>query len=97
MPVVAGTDGIPGFNLQRELELYVKAGMRPAEALRTATWNAATYARVLDDRGSIAPGKRADLVVLDRDPFATDPALIKDIKVCATVLGGRCFDGASQT
>ncbi|MCF7220628.1 amidohydrolase family protein [Marilutibacter chinensis] len=84
VPVVAGTDEMVGFTLQRELALYVQAGMTPAEALQTATWNAAKYARVLDDRGSIAVGKRADLVLFDGDPTAD----IADIRKVAFVLQG---------
>jgi imidazolonepropionase-like amidohydrolase len=68
VPVIAGTDGLPGFTLQRELELYVKAGLAPAQALQVATWNGAKYAKVLEDRGSVTAGKRADLILVDGDP-----------------------------
>ncbi len=67
IPVVAGTDGIAGFTLQSELELYVKAGLTPAQTLQIATRNGAIYSRA-EDRGVIAPGKRADLVLIDGDP-----------------------------
>lgn len=67
--VVAGTDkGVPGFSLQRELELYVDGGMTPLEAIRTATINAA-QAMKMDDAGTIESGKRADLVVLTGNPL----------------------------
>src|SRR4029079_10566137 len=81
IPVVAGTDGLPGFTLQRELELYVMAGMTPAQALQVATWNGAKYAKVLDDRGSVAAGKRADLILVDGDPTRD----IADIRKVAVV------------
>ncbi|HET7811924.1 MAG TPA: amidohydrolase family protein [Steroidobacteraceae bacterium] len=68
IPLVAGTDDIPGFTLQRELELLVEAGLTPAQALQVATYNGAKYARVLDDRGVVMQGKRADLVLCDGDP-----------------------------
>lgn len=68
VPLVAGTDGLAGFTLQREFELYVQAGLTPAQTLQVATWNAAKYARVLGDRGSVTPGKAADLVLVDGDP-----------------------------
>ena len=68
LPIVAGTDDFAGFTFQRELELYVKAGIPANEVLRIATWNGATYARVLADRGSIERGKRADLILVDGDP-----------------------------
>jgi hypothetical protein len=68
IPIVSGTDNFAGFTLQREFELYVKAGIPANEVLRIATWNGATYARVLADRGSIERGKRADLILIDGDP-----------------------------
>ena len=82
VPLVAGTDALPGFTLQRELELYVKAGLTPSQALQVATWNGARYARVLDDRGSVTQGKRADLVLFDGDPTKD----IADIRKVALVL-----------
>ena len=81
IPVVAGTDGLAGFTLQRELELYVMAGMTPAQALSVATWNGAKYAKVLDDRGSVTAGKRADLILVDGDPTKS----IADIRKVALV------------
>ena len=82
VPIEAGTDELPGFTLQRELELYVRAGLTPAQVLQVATWNGAKYARVLDDRGSIAIGKRADLILVDGDPTTN----ISDIRKVALVL-----------
>ncbi|RZA28682.1 MAG: amidohydrolase, partial [Lysobacteraceae bacterium] len=88
VPVVAGTDELPGFTLQRELELYAKAGISPAQVLQIATWNAAKYTRTLEDRGSITVGKRADLVLVEGDP-TTD---ISDIrKVALVIAGGRAY------
>jgi hypothetical protein len=84
VPIVAGTDAMPGFTLQRELALYVQAGMTPAQALQVATATAAKYARVADDRGAILPGKRADLILVDGDPTAD----IADIRKVATVIKG---------
>lgn len=82
--IVPGTDEIAGFTLQRELALYVQAGMTPAEALRSATHTAATVARVADDRGSIAAGKRADFLLVDGDPTRD----IGDIRKVALVVHG---------
>ncbi len=82
VPILAGTDGMPGFTLQRELELYVQAGMTPAQALQVATWNGAKYTRTQQDRGSIAVGKRADLLLVDGDPTAD----IADIRKVALVI-----------
>jgi imidazolonepropionase-like amidohydrolase len=73
--VLAGTDtgalqGIPGFTLHRELRWLVRAGMSPKAALETATGRAAQALRRADDQGTIRPGRRADLLVLDADPTA---------------------------
>ncbi|MDI9239726.1 amidohydrolase family protein [Lysobacter sp. LF1] len=84
VPMVAGTDEMVGFTLQRELELYVKAGLTPAQALQVATWNGAKYSRTLPERGSITPGKRSYLVLIDGDPTAN----IADIRKVALVLKG---------
>lgn len=82
VPIVAGTDEISGFTLQRELELYVKAGITPAQALQIATWNGAKYTRTSEDRGSVAVGKRADLILVDGDPTVN----IADIRKVALVI-----------
>jgi hypothetical protein len=61
---------IPGASLQEELALLVRAGLTPAEALRSATQNPAIYLGMTDSLGTIAPGKVADLVLLDANPLA---------------------------
>jgi len=58
-------------------------------ALRAYTVNNAWAAGEEDLKGTLEPGKLADLVVLDRDPFAVPPEEIKDIRVLLTVVGGR--------
>jgi imidazolonepropionase-like amidohydrolase len=68
VPLEAGTDDIAGFTLHRELELYVRAGISPAEALRIATWNGARFTGRLAELGSVEPHKRADLILIDGDP-----------------------------
>jgi imidazolonepropionase-like amidohydrolase len=67
VPIVAGTDGY-GYELVRELELYVKGGLTPAEALSTATISAARNVKADKRTGSIAVGKEADLLLVDGDP-----------------------------
>jgi hypothetical protein len=67
VPIVAGTDGF-GLELIRELELYVQAGMTPAEALQTATIRPAQLVGADRTTGSIAVGKEADMVLVDGDP-----------------------------
>ena len=58
---------IPGFAEHRELQLLVQAGLTPLQALRRATHDAASLLK-LDDRGVLAPGKLADLVVVEGNP-----------------------------
>ena len=82
IPLVAGTDALSGFTLQAELELYVKAGLTPAQALQVATKNGATYTKTSNERGSIVAGKLADLVLVDGDPTVT----IADIRKVALVI-----------
>jgi imidazolonepropionase-like amidohydrolase len=71
--LAAGTDAanqmlVPGYSEHRELELLVRAGLTPREALRAATRNAAVLIGV-DSLGLLAPGKVADLLVLSKDPL----------------------------
>src|SRR5262249_3113995 len=66
--IVAGTDDVAGFALPRELELYVRAGIPAPEVLQIATIGAASVAHLSDEIGTIAPGKKADLVLVDGDP-----------------------------
>ena len=82
IPVVAGTDELAGFTLQGELELLVKAGLTPAQALQVATLNGARYSKVEASKGSIEVGKDADLLLVDGDPTKN----IADIRQLALVI-----------
>lgn len=64
--IVAGTDGY-GLELVRELELYEQAGLSNAQALQTATIIPARMTGMADRTGSIAPGKTADIILVDGD------------------------------
>ena len=82
--VVAGTDTaqqfvVPGASLHRELELYVAAGLTPAQALRSATADAASLLGIAARAGTIEVGKDADLVLLSGDPLT-------DIRVTRRIL-----------
>jgi hypothetical protein len=91
VPIVAGTDAVAGFSLHRELELYVKAGIPAPAALFDATLGPARIMKRDKDLGSIAPGKLADLILVDGDPAAR----IADIRrVVLTVKGGVVYDPA---
>lgn len=68
IPIVPGTDAMPGFALHHELELYEMAGIPPREVLQIATIGSARVAGRAADLGSIAPGKLADLVLVDGNP-----------------------------
>ena len=82
VPILAGTDPpnpgtAHGASLHRELKLLHAAGLEPTEALAAATSvTADTYS--LDDRGRIAPGRRADLLLVKGDP-TTDLDVTRDI------------------
>jgi len=93
VPIIAGTDeGIPAYSVYRELELYVKAGFSPMEALRAATAVAAQAMRVDKDLGTIETGKRADLLVLDANPLDN----ISNVRTVRFVMkDGRMFDSAA--
>ncbi len=59
---------VQGFSEHMELELLVKAGLTPLQAIATATKNAAALLKVDDRYGTLAPGKKANFIVLDKDP-----------------------------
>jgi hypothetical protein len=58
-------------------------------ALRAYTVNNAWVAGEESVKGSLSPGKLADLVVIDRDPFRVQPSELKDLKVSMTIVGGK--------
>ena len=95
--VLAGSDTggappwvVPGDSLHRELELLVEAGLSPVEAIRCAT-GAAAEALGAPDRGTIAPGKLADLVVV-RGNVAGNISAIREIE--QVMLRGRLYERA---
>jgi predicted amidohydrolase YtcJ len=59
------------------------------EALRTVTINAAIQYRQENIKGSIEPGKQADLIILSHNPLAIDPIELKDVKVLETIKDGQ--------
>jgi imidazolonepropionase-like amidohydrolase len=74
VPLLAGTDSpVPGIahgaSLHRELELLPQSGLSPSEALTAATFTPARQFG-LHDRGCIAEGLRADLILVDGDPIS---------------------------
>lgn len=91
--VMAGTDlPLGGWSLHEELSLLVEAGLKPMEALQTATRNPAEFLGRLDSLGTIEEGKVADLVLLEANP-------LEDIrntrKIHAVILGGKMIHKSS--
>ncbi|MFI4969457.1 MAG: amidohydrolase family protein, partial [Lysobacterales bacterium] len=90
--IIPGTDALAGYTLHHELELYVRAGIAPAEVLRMATLTSAQVMGVERERGVVMPGSYADLILVDGDP-AKD---IADIRNIATVVkNGKVYDPAA--
>jgi len=82
IPIEDGTDSMAGFALHRELELDVQAGIPANKVLQDATLGAARIMKLDGDLGSIAPGKLADLTLVNGDPVAN----IGDIRKTALVV-----------
>ena len=90
--IIPGTDALAGYTLHHELELYARAGIAPAEVLRMATLTPALVMGVNKDRGVIADGKIADMVLLDGDPSKN----IHDIRNITTVIkNGNVYETAA--
>jgi imidazolonepropionase-like amidohydrolase len=94
VPILAGTDVMnpycmPGFSLHDELAWFVKAGIPPMDALRSATYWPSVYLGRDKQFGTVERGKDADLVLLDGNP-------LKDIhnttRIRCVVLGGKLLD-----
>ena len=98
--ILAGTDiGVlnvfPGESLHEELALLVRdAKLSPLDALRAATRDAAVFLGRDRELGTIAAGRRADLVLLDANPLAD---ITHVSRISAVVLRGRLFDRAALT
>jgi imidazolonepropionase-like amidohydrolase len=73
------------------LELFVKAGLTPMEALQTATLSPAKFLGRTNDLGTVEAGKLADLVLLDSNPLDD---IRNTQKISAVVLRGRYFSRA---
>ena len=84
--LVAGSDPtgdggtVAGYADQREIELLVKAGFTPVEAIHIATQNGAEVLGQNDRIGTIAKGKQADLVVVNGDP-STNISDIRNVDI----------------
>ncbi len=92
--IVPGSDtGLLGYGLHRELELYVQAGMTPLEAIQSATIVSARAMKLDREVGTVEPGKRADLILVDGNPLEN----ISDIrKVSRVVANGWMYSSAAM-
>ena len=91
VPILLGSDApqlwnAPGFSATRELGTYVAAGLTPWQALATGTRNVATHLGNSAEAGTIAPGRRADLILLEANPL-TDIGNVA--RRAGVMVGGR--------
>jgi imidazolonepropionase-like amidohydrolase len=96
--IAAGTDAGTGYNphggLPEQVALLADHGMTPEQALTAATRDSANAMGLTETHGKVAVGRRADLLVVDGDPFA-DLAALRNVRV--VYLGGRLVDVAGVT
>lgn len=94
VPLLTGTDAatigpVAGVSVHQELEELVAAGLTPFQALRASTTAPAAYFRRPGERGTVAPGQRADLLLVEGDP-------LKDIRatraLAGVAAGGQWWD-----
>ncbi len=91
--LLTGTDftnsdsgGVRPADIHDELDFFVRAGLSPTAALACATTGPASFLGMADSLGAIAPGMRADLVLLDADPRLD---IRNARKIAAVIAGGR--------
>ena len=94
--LLSGTDAVvpmmvPGFSLHDELETMADIGLSPYEVLKTSTYNPALYLGELAEFGTIEEGKRADLVLLERNPLDD---IANTRQVAGTMVRGRWYSRA---
>ena len=93
IPVVMGTDAgnigtLHGPSVFREMEIMTQAGLTPLQVLRSATSNGAKAMGMEREIGTLAPGKLADLLILDADPLAN---VMNLSKVHRVIKDGKVF------
>lgn len=95
VPVLMGTDSpqrfsVPGFSLRRELRRMLAAGMSPWEILASGTRDVGSYLSTEDDFGTVAPGQRADLVLLEANPLDD---ILNVTRIAGVMVRGRWLSG----
>jgi imidazolonepropionase-like amidohydrolase len=96
VPFALGSDApqwwnVPGFSAHRELQSMVAAGLTPYQALRSGTANVGVYFGTESTTGTIAKGKRADLLLLDANPLQE---ISNSQKVAGVMVNGRWLSKA---
>ncbi|MGG4478729.1 amidohydrolase family protein [Paenibacillus illinoisensis] len=106
VPMLAGTDSsyemtnfIYGISLHDELEMLVKSGLTPLQALQTATLNPSRYLEREQELGTIEEGKLADLVLLDKNPLEDirNTTSISAVVLDGTLMEKRTLDQSVKT
>jgi hypothetical protein len=97
VPIVLGTDAgdtyvFFGSSVHDELGEFVKAGLSPAEALAAATIRSAEFLGLEQDHGSVAAGRRADLVLLNANPLEN---IANTRSIDTVIFDGRVLDRAA--
>lgn len=97
VPMLAGSDEsggweVPGFSLHQEFDELAKAGLSPLHILQMTTVDAATFLGRTATMGTVAPGRAADLVLLDADP-THDVGNLR--RIAGVVRAGRLYDRAA--
>ena len=95
--ILAGTDSaapnvFPGFALHESIADLVEAGLTPLQALQAATSGPAEFLDLTTQQGTITPGKRADLLLLDANPLDD---IHNTQKIRAVILNGKLLDRAA--
>jgi hypothetical protein len=93
IPVVAGTDAlvpgvVPGFSLHDELAALANAGLSNRQVLESATRLPAEWLGTSGDRGTLATGKRADLLLLEGNPLAD---ITNTRRIAAVIVAGKLY------
>jgi imidazolonepropionase-like amidohydrolase len=96
VPFALGSDApqtwnVPGFSAHRELGALVAAGLTPYQALKTGTANVGVYFGTEGSVGTVAAGRRADLVLLDANPLAD---IANSAKIAGVMVNGRWLSKA---
>jgi hypothetical protein len=103
VPVAAGTDtpigfAAPGYSLHSELEMLVRAGLTPREALEAATVRPAGFFGLSDEMGTVEPGRLADLVLLTGDPLSdiTNTRTVEAVVSKGVLFRGEALDALGR-